>query len=61
MILKTKRGERYGHGSLEHREAIVLLVRDGTVVEVWEDRGDVYAMDAFFSRSREDVTRRSER
>jgi ketosteroid isomerase-like protein len=49
VVLQTKRGERDGHGSLEDREAIVLFVRDGTVVEVWEHPGDVYAMDAFLS------------
>ena len=49
LVLQTTRGERDGHGSLEDREAIVLHVRDGTVVEVWEHPGDVYAMDAFFS------------
>jgi ketosteroid isomerase-like protein len=49
VVLQTTRGERDGHGSLEDREAIVLHVRDGTIVEVWEHPGDVYAMDAFFS------------
>ena len=49
VVLQTTRGKREGHGSLEDREAIVLHVRDGRIVEVWEHPGDVYAMDAFFS------------
>jgi uncharacterized protein len=49
VVLQTTRGERDGHESLEDREAIVLHLRDGKVVEVWEYPGDVYAMDAFFS------------
>jgi ketosteroid isomerase-like protein len=49
VVLQTTCGEREGRGPLEDREAIVLHVRDGRVVEVWEHPGDLYAMDAFFS------------
>lgn len=49
VVLQTTRGERDGHGSLVDREAIVLHLRDGKVVEVWEHPGDLHAMDAFFS------------
>jgi uncharacterized protein len=49
VVLQSTRGERAGHGSLEDREALILHVQDGKVVEVWEHPGDVYAMDAFFS------------
>jgi uncharacterized protein len=49
VVLQTTRGERDGHASLEDREALILHVRDGKVVEVWEHPGDVYAMDTFFS------------
>lgn len=49
VVLQTTRGERAGHAPLEDREAIVLHVRDGLVVEVWEHPGDLHAMDAFFS------------
>jgi hypothetical protein len=46
VVLQTTRG---GHGLLVDREAIVLHVRDGTVVEVCQHPGDAYAMDALFS------------
>ena len=49
VVLQTTRGERDGLTPLEDREAIVVHLRDGRVVEVWEHPGDLYAMDAFFS------------
>jgi ketosteroid isomerase-like protein len=49
ILLQTTRGERDGRPPLEDREAIVVHVRDGRIVEVWEHPGDLYAMDAFFS------------
>ena len=49
VVLQTTLGERDGRGPLEDREAIVVHVRDGRVVEVWEHPGDLFAMDAFFS------------
>jgi hypothetical protein len=49
VVLQTTRGERNGRLPLEDHEAIVVHVRDGRVVEVWEHPGDLYAMDAFFS------------
>lgn len=49
VVLQTTRAEREGRPPLEDREAIVLHVRDGRVVEVWEHPGDLHAMDAFFS------------
>jgi uncharacterized protein len=49
VVLQTTRGERDGRRPLEDREAIVVHVRGGRVVEVWEHPGDLYAMDAFFS------------
>jgi ketosteroid isomerase-like protein len=49
VVLQTTRAEREGRPLLEDREAIVVHVRNGRVVEVWEHPGDLYAMDAFFS------------
>ena len=49
VVLQTTRAERAGRAPLEDREAIVLHVRDGRVVEVWEHPGDLQAMDQFFS------------
>ncbi|HYV01506.1 MAG TPA: nuclear transport factor 2 family protein [Actinomycetota bacterium] len=49
VVLQTTRGERAGRAPLEDREAIVLHVHDGRIVEVWEHPGDLHAMDAFFS------------
>lgn len=49
IVLQTTRGEREGRAPLEDREAIVLHVKDGQVVEVWEHPSDLHAMDAFFS------------
>ncbi len=49
VVLQTTRVERAGRAPLRDREAIVLHVRNGRVVEVWEHPGDLHAMDAFFS------------
>jgi ketosteroid isomerase-like protein len=49
VVLQTTRGERAGRAPLQDREAIVLHVRNGRIVEVWEHPGNLYAMDAFFS------------
>jgi uncharacterized protein len=49
VVLQTTRGERDGRAPLQDREVLVVHVRDGRVVEVWEHPGDPYAMDAFFS------------
>jgi len=49
VVLQTTRGERAGRAPLEDREAIVLHVWEGRVVEVWEHPGDLHAMDSFFS------------
>lgn len=49
VVLQTTRAEREGRVPLEDREAIVLHLRDGRVVEVWEHPGDLNALDAFFT------------
>ena len=49
VVLQTTRGERGGRAPLQDREAIVLHVREGRIVEVWEHPGDLRAMDEFFS------------
>jgi ketosteroid isomerase-like protein len=49
VVLQATRAEREGRPLLEDQEAIVVHVRNGQVVEVWEHPGDLYAMDAFFS------------
>ena len=49
VVLQTTRGERAGRAPLQDREAIVLHVREGRIVEVWEHPGDLRAMDEFFS------------
>jgi ketosteroid isomerase-like protein len=48
VVLVVARGERDGK-TLEDRQAHVLHIKDGKVIEYWAHPGDQYTIDEFFS------------